>query len=109
MAYVASTPSRMGQDKLDGATDALFLKVFSGEIITVFDETNVMLPTTTVRTITSGKSAQFPAVGTANASYHVAGQDILSDDGGTPEYLSQIAGGERVGVINNLLLSSVCI
>ncbi len=109
MAYVASTPSRMGQDKLDGATDALFLKVFSGEIITVFDETNVMLPTTTVRTITSGKSAQFPAVGTANASYHVAGQDILSDDGGTPEYLSQIAGGERVVVINNLLLSSVFI
>jgi len=109
MAYVATTPSRLGQAKLAGDTDALFLKVFSGEIITVFDEVNVMLPNTTVRTITSGKSAQFPAVGTATAAYHVPGQDILSDDGGTPEYLSTVAKNEMIVTINDLLISSVFI
>ena len=109
MAYVATTPSRLGQIKLSGGTDELFLKVFSGEIITVFDEVNVMLPTTTVRTITSGKSAQFPAVGTATASYHVPGQDILADDAATPEYLSTIAKNEMIVTINDLLISSVFI
>ena len=109
MAYAATTPSRLGQDSLAGDTDALFLKVFSGEIITVFDEVNVMLPTTTVRTITSGKSAQFPAVGTATATYHTPGQDILTENGATPTYLSNIAKGEIVVVINDLLLSTVFI
>jgi len=109
MAYLATTPSRLGQDSLAGDTDALFLKVFGGEIITVFDEVNVMLPTTTVRTITSGKSAQFPAVGTATATYHTPGQDILTEDGATPDYLSKVAKGEIVIVINDLLLSTVFI
>ena len=109
MAYVATPPSRLGQINLAGDTDALFLKVFSGEIITVFDEVNVMLPNTTVRTISSGKSAQFPAVGTATAAYHVPGQDILSDDGGTPEYLSTVKANELIITINDLLISSVFI
>lgn len=109
MAYVATDPSRLGQKNATGTTNDLFLKVFSGEIITVFDEVNVMLPTTTVRTITTGKSAQFPAVGVANATYHVPGQDILADDAATPEYLSSVKHNEIIIVINDLLVSSVFI
>lgn len=36
----------------------LFLKVFSGEVITAFEENTVTLDKHTVRTIASGKSAQ---------------------------------------------------
>ena len=110
MAYLNTTPSRLGQKNATGTTNDLFLKVFSGEVITVFDETNVMLPTTTVRTINSGKSAQFPAVGTATAAYHVPGEDILSEGTGSDsDYLSKIKHNEIIVNINDLLLSSVFI
>lgn len=59
------------------ATDtALFLKVFAGEVLTTFETNTVMLPLHTVRTISEGKSAQFPVTGTATAGYHVPGQSI---------------------------------
>ena len=56
----------------------LFLKKFAGEVITVFDEMNIMKPLHTIRTITKGKSAQFPVIGTANAGYYTPGSDILA-------------------------------
>ena len=90
MAYATTTPSRLGQKNATGTTNDLFLKVFGGEVITVFDNVNVMLGTTQVRSISSGKSAQFPATGVANATYHTPGQDILTEDGASPTYLSQI-------------------
>jgi len=110
MALINTTPSRLGQANATGDQNTLFLKVFSGEILTVFEETNVMLPTTTVRTISSGKSAQFPATGTATASYHTPGHDILTEGSGSAsDYLSKIKHNEIVVTINNLLLSSVFI
>jgi hypothetical protein len=48
-------PSRIGQINLAGDERALFLKVFSGEVLTAFAETNVALERTMVRTISSGK------------------------------------------------------
>ena len=53
-----ATVSRIGQANQAGDEKALFLKVFSGEVLAAFEETNVFLGKTTVRTITSGKSAQ---------------------------------------------------
>ena len=70
-----ATPSRVGV--VNGATptdfaseNALFLKVFAGEVLTAFDENNVMKDLHTMRTISSGKSAQFPVTAKANAAYH---------------------------------------
>lgn len=80
------------------ATDtALFLKVFAGEVLTTFETNTVMLPLHTVRTISEGKSAQFPVTGTATAGYHTPGQSIYLGnqlDG----YISSTTGATFTGV-----------
>ena len=48
------TPSRIGQNNNSGSTDALFLKVFPGEVLAAFREENLFMPRTIVRTIASG-------------------------------------------------------
>jgi hypothetical protein len=106
MANGDTTPSRLGQINLSGGAFELFLKKFAGEVLTSFTTENIMMPLHTVRTISNGKSAQFPVTGTATAKYHTVGQDIL--DAGN-SYLSQIRAGERVISIDNLLLSSTFI
>lgn len=54
-------PSRIGQINAVGGSyandNALFLKVFSGEVLTAFAQKTVMMGRHMVRTITSGKSA----------------------------------------------------
>jgi hypothetical protein len=72
-----SAPSRFGTIANAGDAKALFLKVFGGEVLTAFEETNVMMPRHTVRTIASGKSAQFPTTGKFSAAYHTPGQELL--------------------------------
>ncbi len=52
-----ANPSRIGQQLGAGDTRALFLKVFSGEVLTVYDATTVMKDKVRVRNISSGKSA----------------------------------------------------
>lgn len=106
MANGDTTPSRLGQVNLANDVYSLFLKKFAGEVLTTFTTENIMMPLHTVRTISNGKSAQFPVTGTASAKYHTPGQDIL--DAGN-SYLSQIRHGERVITIDNLLLSSTFI
>ena len=76
MANGDTSPSRVGQVNSAGDVDALFLKKFSGEILQTFEESNVFKPLHTVRTIESGKSAQFPVTGIASASYHTPGENI---------------------------------
>jgi hypothetical protein len=71
---------RVGANLGTGDSTALFLKKFAGEVMTVFDEKNIMKPLHTIRTITKGKSAQFPIIGTAKAGYYSPGQDILESD-----------------------------
>ena len=96
-----ATPNRIGQINAANADDALFLKVFSGETITAFEEANVMLSRTMKRSISSGKSAQFPVFGKTTASYHTPGNELL---GAT---LPQQA--EKVITIDDLLVSHVFI
>ena len=69
--------SSIGQVNSAGDANALFLKVFSNEVLSTFARENQMLGMTTVRNISSGKSAQFPVTGTVSASYHTAGNEIL--------------------------------
>ena len=79
---------------------AMFLKLFAGEVLTAFEEQNVMLPVTTVRTINSGKTAQFPALGRTTAAYHTPGAEITGGNVKTNEITINI---------DDLLISSVFI
>jgi hypothetical protein len=91
-----ATPSRLGQANAAGDPQALFLKVFAGEVLTAFHRESAFRPRHMVRTIPSGKSAQFPVTGLASAAYHTPGAEIV---GGT------IRAGERVITIDDLLVS----
>lgn len=91
-----ATPSRLGQANLAGDTNALFLKVFSGEVMSTFATKTVMKDKTRVRTIKNGKSAQFPAIGRTKAEYHTPGAEILGNS---------IKHDEKVITIDDLLIS----
>jgi len=107
MANGNTTPSRLGLVNNTGtAVDALFLKVFSGEILTTFEEFNVMKGLHTMRTIANGKSAQFPVTGIADAQYHTPGENIAD---GANSYLSQIKHAEKVINIDDVLIASTFI
>lgn len=96
-----ATPSRLGQADASGAQDALWLKVFGGEVMAAFEEDNKFLDKQMVRTISNGKSAQFPATGRiAAAAYHTPGAEIVG---------STVKHNERVIVIDDLLVSSAFI
>lgn len=52
-----ATVQSIGQINLAGDDRALFLKLFSGEVITSFEKNTIMLDKHNVRTISQGKSA----------------------------------------------------
>lgn len=95
-----ATVLSIGQINGAGATDALFLKVFGGEVLAAFQEANKVMDKHTVRQISSGKSAQFPATWKVSAGYHTPGSEIVGQ-------ASNLA--ERVITIDDLLISSVFI
>ncbi len=92
-----ATLTRNGQLDGAGATDALWLKMFSGEVMAAFNLANVLTPLHRVRTISSGKSAQFPAIGKATAAYHTAGTELVG--------ANSIKHNERVITIDDVLLA----
>ena len=89
--------SRLGQSGQTGSNRELFLKQFSGEVLTSFEEKNIAMPLHRVRTINSGKSAQFPSIGVIDAGYHAAGQTILGDS---------VAHSEVTVTVDDLLVSA---
>ena len=91
-----ATVSRIGQVNGANATDALFLKLFAGEVITQFEEKNIMMGLHQVRTINNGKSASFPVMGTASAAYHSVGEEIL---GGSVKH------AEKIIAVDDLLVA----
>ena len=108
MADGVVSASRLGQINATGDSNALFLKVFANEILTTFEEANVMKDLHTVRTISSGKSAQFPITGIATAKYHTVGEDILEETTGGG-YTSNIKHAERTINIDDVLLAATFI
>ena len=72
-----ATPASIPQINSTGTEDALFLKVFAGEVLTSFDRASKTGGAEMVRSISSGKSATFPVMGRIDAAYHVAGAEIL--------------------------------
>jgi hypothetical protein len=92
------TASRPGQVNASGDALAIFLKVFSGEVMTAFQRKCVMKNLHRIRRIKNGKSAQFVAIGKASASYHTPGTSLTG---------SAINGNEVTISIDNILLSHV--
>lgn len=92
-----SLVSRSGQKGGTGSNRELFLKQFSGEVLTSFEEKNIAMPLHRVRTIKNGKSAQFPSIGVIGADYHTAGQTILGDS---------VQHGEVTVTVDDLLVSA---
>lgn len=101
-----ATLARLGV--LNGTSDgsweqenAVFLEIFSGEVLTAFNTTNIFKDLHRVRTITEGKSASFPALGKMAARYHVPGTPVLGSN--NPQI------GKRVIAVDDLLLADVFI
>lgn len=71
---------QMGKDQGKGMSAgdklALFLKVFGGEVLTAFTRTSVTMNKHLVRSIQSGKSAQFPVLGRTKAAYLQPGENL---------------------------------
>lgn len=94
------TPSRLGSVNTGAGSDNykdLFLKVFTGEVLTYFEQNTALLDKHKVRTITSGKSASFALTGTTTAAYHTPGAQLTGD---------AIKHNEKVITIDGLLVAS---
>ena len=77
--------------------DNLFIKQFPGEILKVFLTKTVMKGRFMERTIKSGRTAQFPAIGKADAEFHAPGSLIIGQD---------MDHGEVTISVDDLLISS---
>lgn len=95
-----ATVSRIGQQLGAGDPRQLFLKLFSGEVLTVYDANTVMKDKVRIRNITAGKSSQFPAIGRTVASYHTPGTEITGN---------VIQQDEKVITIDDLLIADTFI
>lgn len=77
MAALATTGiSNPGQNLSAGDREALFMKVFSGEVLTAFARNTVMMSRHQVRTIDHGKSASFAVMGRTRAKYLAPGNSL---------------------------------
>ena len=112
MAAIGDYISHGGQSVGAGDTRALFLKVFSGEVLRAYERQIKIAPLITGRTITSGKSAQFPTTGVAAARYFTPGDNIFDagsasgQSGDSNDYLSEIKQSERIIYVDELLTSA---
>ena len=98
MATDYSAIHRSGVNNAGADARALFLKLYAGEVLTAFQSKNIMMPLHRVRTISKGKSAQFPMTGKyRDASYHTPGAEIV------PSASKQ---GERLVSVDDLLVNA---
>jgi hypothetical protein len=81
-------------------SDALFYKVFSGEVLTSFSSATVLKERIRIRNITNGKSAGFNAIGKVTADYHQPGNVILGQ---------KVNNGEITITIDDMLLADTFI
>ena len=85
-----------GADKL-----AVFLKLFSGDVIRIFKQEATVRQFIRFTDIEGGKSKQWPAIGRATASYFQRGDDMIRDG----SYLNDISVGERVIHLDRTLVA----
>jgi len=82
--------------------NANFLKVFSGEVLTVFNRETIFKDLTQKRTISSGKSAEFPITGRFSSRYHRPG-DWITGQG------NKGMTGSKIITIDDLLIADASI
>ena len=82
--------------------NANFLKIFSGEVLTVFNRETIFKDLTQKRTISSGKSASFPITGRFSSRYHRPG-DWITGQGNKGMI------GEKIITIDDLLIADASI
>lgn len=103
MAALAATGvSNPGQKLSADDRDALFMKVFSGEVLTAFARNTVMMSRHQVRTIDHGKSASFAVMGRTRAKYLAPGNSL--DD-----QRKQFEHSEKIIAIDGLLTADCLI
>lgn len=93
---------QQGAKQNTGDQLALFLKVFSGEVLTAFTRASKVMNNHMIKTIDSGKSTSFPVIGRGKAHYLPAGSNL--DD-----LREAIPHNEVVINIDGLLTSDVLI
>ena len=93
---------QQGAKQNTGDQLALFLKVFSGEVLTAFTRASKVMNNHMIKTIASGKSTSFPVMGRGKAHYLPAGSNL--DD-----LREAIPHNEVVINIDGLLTSDVLI
>jgi len=82
--------------------DELALKVYSGMILEAFNKATTTEGRIMTRTITSGKSAQFPVIGRTTTLTHARGTEVA-------EQALKIHSNERVIAVEDILMSPVFI
>lgn len=95
-------PTRPGQSQLTSEQKALFLRVFSGETLSTFENDTVMKALHRVLTISKGKGATFPVLGQLGAAYHSPGAFL---DGNSAN--SKLQTTEKFIGVDNLLVAHV--
>jgi len=86
--------------RADGAGDfdALFLRKFSGEVITSYTAELKLLPRIRMKTLKGGKNYTFPATGEATARLHLRGERAIDN-------LSDMEFGERLVKLDRPIVS----
>ena len=106
MAVAAAGLTRSGLNTNSGTdTRELYLKVFSGEVLATFRRMNKIRDRVRTRVLTSGKVAQFPAIGKAAANYFTPGQSLLTDS----NLIAKVEHGEQLIYIDKKLISGTFI
>ena len=105
-AYSPALLSRLGQENKAGSALELFMKEFSGMVMTEFNEVNVFRPLHRVKVINSGESHTFEALGSVGTRYHVPGESILRSDG-ADIYLQSIGHGRRTILTDPVEISPI--
>lgn len=93
-----ATPNRPGQVNGSGATDALFEKIHTSEILAAFEKRTKFRDKQQLKVISHGKSASFPATWRVTSGYHTPGTEILGES---------VNHNEVVITIDGKLLTSV--
>lgn len=105
MAYPTAAPITIaGNRQLTGGDDQLLLTMFSGEVLNVFRDKNLMMQKSRVMTVGPGKDFQFPRIGQADTAYHVRGESLLDN---TKGYLSEVEHTDTTIAVDKVLLSSL--
>ena len=92
--------TQLGSSNFGTDTRALYLKLFSGEMLKGFQHNTIARDLIMKRTLKNGKSLQFIYTGRTTSEFHVPGRSILGNSDGAPPV------AEKTITVDDLLISS---